>query len=169
MKLLRRLSLIAAVILACAPSARAAEPALISGTYQKGSNITEPRPKKSEFLQTIHGGITVMGSEAGFYLLTQVIKKPGKRLFIMIEYEDPSGRSPAKNEMIFRPSAERLMFSSPAFVKGLRSYAHYSITVKIFESRGAQKPIDTLRQTVRCYVDTRGPKAVLSDRLQVKP
>lgn len=169
MKLLPGLSLIAAAVLAFAPSARAAKPAYICGTYQKGSNITEPRPKRSQFLQTIQGGIVMMGSEAGYYLSTRVIKKPEKRLFITVEFEDPTGRSPLKNEAVFEPSLEGFLFGSPDFVKGLRLYAHYSITVKIFDSRGVQKPIDTLRQTVRCYVDTRGPKAVLSDRLQVKP
>ena len=69
-----------AVAVGAAFAAMAAEPLLISGTYQKGSNVTEPRPKKSEFLQTLHGGIAVIGDKAGYYLFTRVLKKPDKDL-----------------------------------------------------------------------------------------
>lgn len=57
---------------------------------------------------------------------------------------------------------------SPEFVKGLKSYADYEITVKIFDSRGAKEPIDMLKQTIRCYVDTRGAKAKMFGRLKEK-
>jgi hypothetical protein len=168
---MRRLFTLRVVILAFAVTStiRGAEPGLVSGTYQKGSNITEPRPQKSQFLQTIHGGIAVIGADAGFYLLTKVIKKPDKTLYIRIEYENPAGGSPLQNDMTFEPSAKRLLFSAPRFVKGLRSYSDYAITVKIFPSREAEEPIDTLRQTIRSYVDTRGQKAQLYNRLKQKP
>jgi hypothetical protein len=146
-----------------------AEPLLVSGTYQKGSNITEPRPQKSHFLQTIHGGVAVLDGDAGFYLLTKVINKPDKTLYIRVQFQNPAGRSPLQNDMAFEPSAERLLFSAPRFVKGLRSYSNYAIIVKIYASREAPEPIDTLRQTIRSYVDTRGQRAQLYNRLKQKP
>lgn len=109
-----------------------------------------------------------MGSDAAFYLLTKVIKKPDKKLYIRVDYENPAGGSPLQNDMWFGPSAEWLRFSAPKFVKGLKSHADYVITVRIFPSRGAPEPIDTLRQTIRSYVDTRGPKAQFYKRLKVK-
>jgi len=148
-----------------ASSVLGAEPVVVMGTYQKGSNFTEPRPKKSKYLQTIHGGIVVMGSDAAFYLFTKVIKKPDKKLYIRVDYENPDGGSPLQNDMWFEPSLEGMRFSAPHFVKGLRSYADYVITVRIFTSREAREPIDTLRQTIRSYVDTRGPKAQFYKRL----
>jgi hypothetical protein len=156
-------------VLVVTSSVRGAERVMVMGTYQKGSNFTEPRPKKSEFLQTIHGGIGVIGSDAAFYLLTKVIKKPEKRLYVRVDYENPDGGSPLQNDMWFEPSFERMLFSAPHFVKGLRSYSNYVITVRIFPSRQARDPIDTLRQTIRSYVDTRGPKAQFYKRLKVKP
>ncbi|MGI8497335.1 MAG: hypothetical protein ACR2OG_07125 [Gemmatimonadaceae bacterium] len=146
----------------------ATEALLVSGTYQKGSNITEPRPKKSEFLQTLQGGIAVIGDKAGYYLFTRVIKKPDKDLYIRIEFEDPAGGPPLTDDTIFRRDAEEFHFSTPQFVKGLRNYSDYMITVNVFESRGAGKPIDILRQTVRSYVDTRGSKAKMFNRLKQK-
>ncbi len=51
-------SKIAIVIMAllCGVAQAAAQPKLVVGTYQKGNNLTEPRPKKSEYLETMHGG-----------------------------------------------------------------------------------------------------------------
>ena len=156
-------------VLVVTSSVRGAKPVAVMGTYQKGSNFTEPRPKKSNYLQTVHGGIVVLGSDAAFYLLTKVIKKPDKKLYVRVDYENPDGGSPLQNDMLFEPSMEWLRFSAPHFVKGLRSNSDYVITVRIFPSREAREPIDTLRQTIRSYVDTRGPKAQFYKRLKVKP
>jgi hypothetical protein len=147
---------------------QSAEPALVIGTYQKGNNLTEPRPKKSEYLETLHGGIVVVGDNAGYYLFTNVIKKPARDLYVTVEYENPSGGKPFKNDMEFKTTAEELRFSAPEFVKGLKSYSDYELTVKIFESKEAKEPIDTLKQTIRSYVDTRGPNVKMFNRLKGK-
>lgn len=149
-------------------AAQAAEPRLVIGTYQKGNNVTEPRPKKSEYFETLHGGVLVVGDDAGYYLFTKVIKKPAKDLYIVVDYENPSGGKPLTNDMEFKTTAEELHFSAPAFVKGLKSYSDYEIIVRVFESKEAKEPIDTLKQTIRCYVDTRGPKAKMFNRLKEK-
>jgi hypothetical protein len=157
-----------AAVVGAASAVIAAEPLLISGTYQKGSNVTEPRPNKSEFLQTSHGGVAVIGDKAGYYLFTRVLKKPDKDLYVRVEYENPTGGPPLTNDMVFRRDLKELHFSAPEFVKDLRSYSDYRITVKIFESRDAREPIDTLRQTIRCYVDTSGAKIKLYNKLKLK-
>lgn len=146
----------------------AAQPALVIGTYQTGSNVTEPRPKKSAYLETLHGGIVVVGDSAGYYLFTKVIRKPEKDLYVVVDYENPSGGKPFTNDMEFKTTAEELHFSAPEFVKGLESYSDYDITVRVFESKEAKEPIDMLKQTIRSYVDTRGPKAKMFRRLHKK-
>jgi hypothetical protein len=146
----------------------AAQPVLVIGTYQKGNNVTEPRPKKSEYFETLHGGILVVGDDAGYYLFTKVIKKPVRDLYIVVEYENPSGGKPFTNDMDFKTTAEELHFSSPEFVKGLKSYSDYDVTVRVFESRVTNVPIDMLKQTIRCYVDTRGPRVKMFKRLKEK-
>ena len=155
-------------ILLATVAAQAAQPALVVGTYQKGNNVTEPRPKKSEYFETLHGGIVVVGDNAGYYLFTKVIKKPSKDLYIVVTYENPSGGKPFMNDMEFKTTAEELHFSAPEFVKGLKSYSDYEITVRVFESKEAKEPIDMLKQKIRCYVDTRGPKAKMFSRLKEK-
>lgn len=149
--------------------AQAAEPSLVSGTHLKGTDFTEPRPKRSQFLETVDGGIAITGEKAGFYLFTKVIKKPVKELYVVAEYENPSGGGPLRNKGLFKPTAEELRFGSPDFVKGLRIYSNYTITIKIFESRALGKPIDVLKQTIRSYVDTRGSKVLVHKELKEQP
>jgi hypothetical protein len=73
---------------------------------------------------------------------------------------------PFTNDAVLKPTTEGLVFSSPDFVKGLRIYADYTITVRIFASRNAADPIDMLKQKIRCYVDTRGPTLKLFESLK---
>jgi hypothetical protein len=138
------------------------------GTYQKGSNVTEPRPKRSAYLETLHGGVVVMPEGAGYYLFTRVIKKPEKELYVTVEYEDPMGGKPFVNDMAFVPTAEELHFSAPEFIRGLKGYGDYEVVVRVFESKSATQPIDTLRQTIRSYIDTRGAKPKMFKRLKEK-
>jgi hypothetical protein len=154
--------------LICGAAQVVAQPKLVIGTYQKGSNLTEPRPKKSEYLETMHGGIVLIEDVAGFYLFAKVIKHPERELYLRIEYEDPSGREPLVNDMRFMPDADELHFSAPHGVRGLKSYGDYQIVVKVFDSKDAREPLDTLKQTVRSYVDTRGEKPKLFKRLKEK-
>lgn len=147
-------------------TAYANEPTFVFGTFQKGSNVTEPKPQKSKYLETVRGGIVVVDDNAAFYLFTKVILQPDKELYVTVEYENPLGGAPFTNDMIFKPDAEALQFSAPDFVRGLKNYADYEITVRIFESKESSSPIDTLKQKVRSYVDTRGDKAKLFKRLK---
>lgn len=166
-KIVTLLALFAAGIVCLSVSLKAAETILVVGTYQKGNNVTEPRPKSSEYLETLHGGIVVVGNGAGFYLFAKVIRIPTKSLYVVVEYENPEGK-PLTNEMNFAPSAKELHFSAPEFVRGLKNYSDYEITVRIFESKESKEPIDVLKQTVRSYVDTRGPKVQLFSKIKPK-
>jgi hypothetical protein len=144
------------------------EPKLVIGTYQKGNDVTEPKPQKSQYLETKHGGIVVVGDKAGYYLFTKVIRNPEKELYVTVEYENPRGGTPLTNDMPFKPDAEALHFSAPDFIQGLKSYGTYEITVRIFDSKESTTPIDTLTQKVRSYVDTQGAKTKLLKRLKQK-
>ena len=154
--------------LLCSASYATAQPKLVIGTYQKGNNITEPRPKKSEYLETLHGGIVLIDDQAGYYLFTRVVKHPKRELYIKVEYQDPAGGKPLVNDMPFMPTAEELHFSAPHGVKGLKSYGDYQIVVKVFASKDSKEPLDILKQTVRSYVDTRGPKPQLFTGMKEK-
>jgi hypothetical protein len=70
--------------------------------------------------------------------------------------------------MQFKPEAKELHFSVPSFQAGLRSYVDYEITVRIWERKGAEKPIDRLVQKVRSYVDTTGPSPLMFPNLKKK-
>ena len=98
-------------------------PTLAFGVYEKGHNITEPKPQKSEYLETKTGGVVVLSAGAGLFLETRVIKHPANELYITVEYENPLGGISLTNDMPFKPEAEELHFSVPAFQPGLRCYA----------------------------------------------
>jgi len=147
----------------------AAQQKLVSGTLIPGSNTTEPHPVQSRYLETLHGGLIVIGDAVGFYLFTRVREAPATPLFITVEYPDPLGGPPARNEMDFVPSATELRFSSPGAVKGIKIYAEYQIIVRVFDRKGSDVPIDTLVQTVRAYVDTTGPHPKVFSGIRAHP
>ena len=136
--------------------AAAAQVQLVSGTFMPGSNSTEPRPAQSRYLETLHGGLIVIGDAVGFYLFIRVREAPAAPLYITVEYPDPLGGPPITNDMDFLPVATDLHFSSPDAVRGIKLYSDYQIVVRVFDKKGSDSPIDTLVQTVRAYVDTRG-------------
>ena len=129
---------------------------MVSGTYQPGSNLTEPRPKKSKFLKTTQGGIVVMGNGAGYYLNVQLIKKLERDVYATVEWENPLGGAPFVNDAVLTPAMKGVGFSAPDFIKGLKNYTTYTIVVRLYESKEADTPFDTLTQKIRCYVDTTG-------------
>jgi len=143
-------------LLMVASVVQSAEPQMVYGVYERGHNITEPRPQKSRFLQTTRGGVAVIGQQAGLFLTVKTNEHPKNALYIKVKYEDPRGGPPAWNDMDFSPNASGFNFSSPSFVQGLKIYSDYEIEVSVFEHSGDLKPIDILRQKVRSYVDTRG-------------
>lgn len=129
------------------------KPAMIKGTYMAGSNVTEPRPRSSRYLQTEHGGFVVIGQKAGHYLQARVREAPRKTLFIRAYYEAGNGQTLSTSGK-FTPDAKGFVFSPPDFVTGIRCYQDYSIRVEITESESSRQPIDTLVQPVRSYIDT---------------
>lgn len=141
------------------------KPALVFGVYESGHNVTEPKPQASEYLQVEAGGVVVMDEGAGLFLKARVIKHPDHELYITVEYENP-GSASLLNDASFKVDATNLNFSVPTVQSGLRSYADYAITVKIWEKKGDPKPVDTLVQKVRSYVDTTGPKPLVFDKLK---
>jgi hypothetical protein len=141
---------------------------LAFGVYEPGHNITEPKPKKSEYLETKTGGVAVLSGGAGLFLHARVIKHPVTELYVTVDYENPTGGVRLTNDMQFKPEAKELHFSVPSFQTGLRSYIDYEIIVRIRERKGAEKPIDTLVQKVRSYVDTTGPSPLMFDKLKQK-
>lgn len=150
----------------CSPAPSPAEPLFVSGTHRKESHFTEPRPHRSQFLETISAGILIIGERAGFYLFARVIKSPPKELHIIAEYENPSGGPPFRNKMPFKPDTKELKFSSPDFVRGLQINVSYKITIKIFDAPDGSKPIDTLKQALRSYVDSRESTLKVYKKLQ---
>jgi hypothetical protein len=155
-----------AILSLCACAVSATEPIPVYGVYAKGHNITEPRPVGSRFLETLQGGVVVLGDTAGFFLTVKVKEPPSSPMYIRVEYEDPLGGAPASNDMEVRPEASELTFSSPAHVRGLKNYSDYKLTVSVYERRGDAKPVDVLRQKVRSYVDTTGSEIRIFRRLK---
>lgn len=139
---------------------------MLFGVYEPGHDLTEPRPRKSEYLETKSGGVLVLPDGAGLFLFARVIKRPASELYITVEYENPQGGAPLTNDMRFETKAQEFGFSAPSLQPGLRRYATYTITVKIWEKKGGAQPIDTLVQKVRSYVDTTGPSPVRMKQLR---
>ena len=161
--MIRRILLLAAVLgvirvgLASTPCAVAASDIKhISGTYRLGSDVSEPRPARSRFLETLDGGLVVIRDQVAHYLHARVREKPSAPLYIKIEYQDPLGAPPLENEEEFPVIADEFEFRAPRAVRGFKINSEYQITVNIYERKESTIPIDTLTQTVRAYVDTVG-------------
>ena len=139
----------------------------VSGVYQRGHDLTEPRPKSGKYLRVTDGGVAVLKDGAGLYLRTEVITKPDKELFVTVDYDDPQSGT-ISNTMAFVPSAKVLEFSVPRFQKDLIPYSTYSVTVKVFASKNAPTPIETITQEIRSYVDSRGSSPQVMSRLKTQ-
>lgn len=138
-----------------------------SGIYQKGHDLTEPRPKSGEYLRVTDGGVVILAAGAGLYVRTEVIKKPEQELFVTIDYEDPL-RGKISHTMSFPPTARILEFSAPRFQKGLVPYQKYRAVIKIWPNKDASSPIETIIQDIRSYVDTRGSTPKVVSRLRTQ-
>lgn len=134
-----------------------------------GSNITEPRPRESQFFRTDHAGFVVLEKGAAYYLQARVLKSPPSTYYIRVEYENPQDKSrPFTNDMDFKATMDGVRFSSPDVVWGIRNYADYTIRVSVFTSRESTEAIDTLIQPVRSYVDTTTGEVRVYNRMQPK-
>lgn len=133
------------------------EKAMVRGTRTAGSNVTEPRPRSSRYLETLHGGFVIVRKNVvGHYLQIKVREAPPKPMFIKVHYETADKKRTISNTSRFPPSADGFVFSAPEHVPGIRIYQDYEIRVEVFESAGSSKPVDVLVQPVRSYVDTTG-------------
>ena len=150
------------------PVAASKQPVLVKGTYMPGSNITEPRPEKSQFFKTDHAGFVVLEKGAAYYLQARVLKSPPSTYYIRVEYENPQDKSrPFVNNMDLTTTMDGARFSSPDVVWGIRNYADYTIRVSVFTSRESTQPIDTLVQPVRAYVDTTSGEVRIYNRMKI--
>ncbi|MET0086417.1 MAG: hypothetical protein ABW082_07885 [Sedimenticola sp.] len=145
------------------------EPMFLSGTWQEGSNVTEPRPVESKYLLEEHGGTVVIESGAGLYLKAKVKEAPERELHMVIEYDNPSSpSSPLVNEQVFPVNAEGFVFSSPSVTQGLAGYHDYKVSVYIYKSRAKVALVDKLVQVVRSYVDTTTNKVFIKEGLMAR-
>ena len=137
--------------------AETAEPPVVSGIWQKGHNITEPRPKSSKFMKVLDGGFLVVSSAAAYRVYIEMSSSLETPYFMQAVLENPADRTkPFVEESVISQHEERLTLAHGP-VEGLRISGDYRIVVKIFRRRGDEEPIDTLVQKVRSYVDTTGP------------
>jgi hypothetical protein len=142
---------------------------LISGVYQKGHNVTEPRPKSSKFVQVTDAGFFVSGSQASYYVGIQMSAETPVPYFIQAIFENPSDpKKPfVEQKVISGGEPARSIFHGP--VGGLRIYRSYHLTIKLFRKKGEQTPFDVLEQTVRSYIDTTGPDIKIKKGMAYQP
>ena len=138
---------------------------MVLGVYEAGHDVTEPRRQKSEYLETLQGGVAVFPKGSGLFLKTKVIKSPPHDLYITVDYKG-AGMAPLSNDMVFRKDARQLGFSVPAYQTDLKRRRTYTVTVKIWNAKGDREPVDTLVQKIRSYVDTTDAGPRVSDRLK---
>jgi hypothetical protein len=131
------------------------QPVYVMGTHTTGSDMTEPRPRQSQFFKTENAGFVVIQKGAAYYLLARIIKSPPAVYYVRIKYENPLDKTrPFVNDMDLKPTMDEVRFSSSDVVWGIRNYDKYTIQVDVYTNRENLQPIDTLIQPVRAYVDT---------------
>ena len=129
-----------------------------SGVHKEGSDVTEPRPRKSKYLETVDGGVVVVDAGAGLFLDVVMAERPTQPLHMKINFENPGG-GVISDETVLTPDMHDtyLSLSVPRVQSGLKSYKDYTITIQLRNSKEDSRPVDTLTQKVRSYVDTTGP------------
>jgi hypothetical protein len=153
---LRFLILALFAFLLCAPTI-AAEPPLVSGIWQKGQNITEPRPKSSKFMKVVQGGFLVLPTAAAYRLEIEISSDLSTPYFMQALFENPADRSKPFVEESTIAKPQKILTLTHGPVKGLHIVGDYRITVKIFRRKGDTEPLDILEQKIRSYLDSTGP------------
>jgi hypothetical protein len=136
--------------------ATAAEPPLVSGLWHKGHNITEPRPKSSNFMRVVEGGFLILPTAAAYRLEVEVSSKLSTPYFMRALFENPADPANPFLEESVMSQPQKILTLTHGPVKGLRISGDYRITIKIFHRKGDAEPIDVLEQKVRAYVDSTG-------------
>ncbi len=143
-------------LLACEQSALGQTRGFVSGVWQKGHNITEPRPKSSKFVKTVDGGFLFNPAGAAYRVEIEMSPNLATPYFMQAILENPQDRKkPFIYERVISASGKQFTLAHGP-VRGLRIYRDYRVEVKIFRVKGDAEPVDVLEQKVRSYVDTRG-------------
>ena len=152
-----RFLLIPLLAFALCGRATAADLPLVSGVWHKGHNITEPRPKSSNFMKVVEGGFLVLPTAAAYRLEIEVSSKLSPPYFIRALFENPADPDNPFVEESVMSQPQKTLTLTHGPVKGLRISGDYRITIKVFRRKGDAEPIDVLEQKVRAYVDSTGP------------
>lgn len=133
-----------------------AGPIFLAGTYEKGANLTTPRPQVSKFFKTYAGGFDVAKDGAAYKVFVDVTQRRDKPMYVRVEFENPlDSKSPLTEEASLSADDNSIALTSKP-VKGLKVYSDYIVKVMLYDSKDSEKPLDVLEQKVRSYVDTRG-------------
>ncbi len=134
------------------------KPFTYSGIWQQGHDLTEPRPKKSDLLAVRDGGVVIMPKGAGYYLTVSLKEPHDQPLYFKITWPNPLDKHmPMVNDLTLPSGDTQMNFSAPEYVKGLRIYKTYTIKVEVFDNpQHFGRPLDTLSQKLRSYVDSTG-------------
>lgn len=127
-------------------------PFFISGLYAAGKDVTEPKKMKSRFLAVDDGGVLLTEAGAKLFVRVRSIEPPEGEMFLKAEFADPSGRVTFA-ELEFKKDGT-FMFTSPEAVRGLKGKNDYIITVGVYLKKDPGRPVDSVVQKVRSYVDT---------------
>jgi hypothetical protein len=136
---------------------------LISGTWRKGSNVTEPQPQKSKYLKTIVGGVAVTETRVS-YVLDAEIYKPFKRaMFLRAEFENPEGEPFIEEAEV--PAGQKGLRLVHGPVKGLQVHHSYWVKLSLYELKDRTNPVDVLTQNIKSYADTTGSEILVKTGL----
>lgn len=137
-------------------------PLFIPGIYKQGSDVTEPKKMKSRFMAVDEGGVLLTQSGAKLFVRVRTIIPPEGEMFFKAEFPNPSGGRPSFVELDFKKDGT-FMFTSPETVRGLKGKDDYIITVGVYLKKDTSRPVDSVVQKVRSYVDTQGGEILIFD------
>ncbi len=155
------ISLVAAGCASSSPKSLPAGRYFVSGIYQGGPTITEPRPVQSRLMAVTKGGFQVADGNAAYMLRVTLSPDVPEQFFARATFENPQEFSEPfveEGEFLQRPS---ILTPAHGPVSGLIMFKEYRITVELFINKGDRTPLDTLTQTIRSYVDTQGAEPLI--------
>ncbi len=155
------ISLVAAGCSSSPPKSLPAGRYFVSGIYQGGPTITEPRPVQSSLMAVTRGGMQVADGEAAYVLRVTLSPDVPGQFFARATFENPQEFSEPfveEGEFLQRPA---ILTPAHGPVSGLVMFKEYRITVDLFKNKGDRAPLDTLTQIIRSYVDTQGAEPLI--------
>ncbi len=133
----------------------------VSGIYQGGPIITEPRPVQSSLMAVTRGGIRVVDGKAAYELRVTLSPDVPEQFFARAIFENPQDYSAPYVEEGEFFQRQRILPAGHGPVNGLVMFREYRITVELFMNKGDSAPLDTLTQAIRSYVDTQGEEPLV--------